>query len=314
MDHMKAVTVSIIVHNDFSHIRLALRSLVQGTDSPLTVYLTINSGKTDEIETLQAEFSPLEILVNHVPQGFAENHNRILRLAETEFVLVLNDDIEAAPHMIDKLMQYMEEHQEVGLVSPRVVNPDGTPQLMAFSDPSLLRMIYKLTGLGYFTRQGGFIRNWIIHSPLKRYLRTASLQTYRETQFVPVVVGVAMCVRRRAYQQAGLMDEDTRVYGEEYGWHWRLRQHGWKIALFVDTFVTHFNVEQPLRGWILGEHRKGMLNYYLRYRPKWQARVLRVAMFVLHALRAMLYLIFDIRQVSAEWKIAITALTFQPRF
>jgi GT2 family glycosyltransferase len=311
---MPAVTLSIIIHQDFSHIHRALTSIVSQTDLPLVIHLTLNAGDAAQMAAVQDAFPQVQVCINPEPRGFAENHNRVLRLAETDYVLLLNDDIEAPPHMIDRIVAFMEAHSTVGLVSPRVLNPDGSAQLMAFSDPTLPRMVYKLTGLGHLTRQGSAIRRWLTGSPLfRRLIRTASLQTYEQTRDVPVVVGVAMCVRRAAYQQAGLIDEDTRVYGEEYGWHWRLRQHGWRVVLLAETFITHFNTDQPLEGWKLAEHRKGMLSYFIRYRSRGQAFALRAAMFTLHTLRAGLCLIFAPRRARAEWGAARVALTFQPR-
>jgi GT2 family glycosyltransferase len=311
---MPDVTLSILIHQDFSHIRRALRSLLSHNQTPLIVHVTVNAGDAASAEQVRAEFPQIHLFINPEPRGFAENHNRVLRLADSAYVLLLNDDIEAAPGMVDRLVAHLEAHPDVGLVSPRVVSPDGSPQLMAFSDPTLPRMIYKLTGLGYLTRHGGAIRRWLTGSPLfRRVMRTASLQSYDETHSVPVVVGVAMCVRRAAYQQAGLIDEDTRVYGEEYGWHWRLRQQGWKVVLLADTSITHFNVEQPLEGWKLTEHRKGMLSYYLRYRPAWQGFVLRISIFILHGLRAALSLLFARERAQAEWAAARMAVRFQPK-
>src|SRR5688572_2244878 len=158
------VTVSIIVHNDFSRIQQAVDSLLKYTSLPLTIYITINTGMDTRVDELRRRFPDVRYVINDQPKGFAANHNAVMHLATTPYVLLLNDDVEVAPAMLDILVGYLEEHQEVGLVTPCVINPDGTPQLTAFSDPTLLRMLYKISGLGYWTRQGSWIRKLYIRS------------------------------------------------------------------------------------------------------------------------------------------------------
>jgi GT2 family glycosyltransferase len=303
------VTVSIIVHNDFSRIQQAVDSLLKYTSLPLTIYITINTGMDPKVDELRRRFPDVRYVINDQPRGFAANHNAVMRLATTPYVLLLNDDVEVAPAMLDILVGYLEEHQEVGLVTPCVINPDGTPQLTAFSDPTLLRMLYKISGLGYWTRQGSWIRKLYIRSGMSN---AASLKPCDVTRDVPVAVGVAMCVRRSACEDAGLMDEDTLVYGEEMGWHWRLRRAGWKIVVVADTHVTHFNVEQKLEGWVLAEHRRGILNYFCRYRCAWQAWSIRAGIVFFHGIRYFFNLIFN-RQAAPGDRLAVQmAIRFQP--
>src|SRR5690606_32239801 len=136
------------------------------------------------------------------------------------------------------------------------------------------------------------IRNFIIKSGLTNVLGTASLSNNTETQLVPAVVGVAMFVRREAYEQVGGMDEDTIVYGEEFTWQWRMKQAGWDIALVANESIKHFNVTQELIGWRLAEHRKGMLSFFCRHRPRWQVWILRASIIFFHGLRWLFHLFF----------------------
>jgi hypothetical protein len=310
---MQAIlTINLIVHNDYSHIHYALTSIIENTSCPLTIYITINTGTSDEFIMLKQAFPDVHYIVNDEPKGFAANHNAILKIAKTPYVALLNDDIELAPHAIDILIDYLEKNSSVGVVSPRIINPDGTPQLTTYSYPSLPRMIYKISGLGYLTRQGSQIRNFIINSGIARLIGVESLNKNETTRIVPVVVGVAMFARREAYQQVGILDEDTLVYGEEVAWHWRMNQAGWKVAVIADTYIIHYNVDKDLRGWQLAEHRKGMLNFFCRYRPKWQVRVLRLVMIVFHSLRWLFNLFFDRQRAEDDCLSIIVALKWQP--
>jgi N-acetylglucosaminyl-diphospho-decaprenol L-rhamnosyltransferase len=306
------LTVSIIIHNDFSHIAPALQSLYQHTSLPVRIYITVNAGSEADIERVRQAYPDLNLRINDQARGFATNHNDILRVADTPYTALLNDDITVHPGALDTLVTYLETHLDVGLVGPLVLNPDGTLQQSVFSDPSLFRMLYAISGLGRLTPHGGSVRRLLTRLGLAGRLGVESLKIDPGTRSVPVVVGVAMVVRREACLQAGLMDEATRFYGEEFGWHWRLRQYGWKIALVTEALVTHHNRAQDLSGWKLAEHRKAILNYYLLYRPQWQAFIIRISIIIAHLFWAVVFLPFRTQQARAHWGAVNVGLAWRP--
>ncbi len=310
---MSALTVSLIVHEDYSHITPALQSFYATTKTPSTVYLTINTGKDDPIAAIQAQFPDVHIQINDQPRSFAANHNAILQIAETEFVALLNDDIVLHDPTLDMLVDYLRTHSDVGLVGPALENPDGTPQVSAYSDPSLIRTLYRLSGFAALTHQQSTLRRWLKQIGLLRLFNIESLKENGGTRPVPVIKGVAMVARRSAYQQAGVMDEVTQAYGEEYGWHLRLRQAGWKIVLVEEAKLTHYGLGQArldLSGWVLVEDRKAILAYYLLYRPAWKAVVVRAVIVLSHAFYTLGWLPFDRNRARDHWKTVQMGLTF----
>jgi len=306
------LTIHIIIHRDYSHIRRALHSIIQNTSQSFLIYITINSGMSEEFAALKEDFPTVHYIVNENPKGFAENHNHALQIATTRYLLLLNDDIELRQNTIENVMRYLEANPTVGLASPRIVNPDETPHLTAFSYPTLSRMIYKVSGLGHLTRQGSIIRNFIIDSGIGSLIGTASLSDNFTTKLVPVIVGVAMFVRKEVFHQVGGMDEDTIVYGEEFAWQWRMKQVHWDIAMIADAEIVHFNTDKDIHGWKLGEHRKGMLNFFYRYRPRWQTWGLRMALVFFHGLRWLFNLIFDRKRAHGDWLALNVGLAWQP--
>jgi GT2 family glycosyltransferase len=296
MSSTPMITAHLIVHQDFSHIYDALRSLIENTHIPMQVVVTVNAGSIEDTEQLQHTFPNVHVKMNQQAHGFAANHNAVLRLANTPYVVLLNDDVVVQSNALDTLVAYLENHPEAGLVGPLIVNPDGSPQQSAFSDPSLFRMLYKISGLGHLTAHGSIVRRLVLQVGL---VNAASFQT--TSGDVPVIVGVCMVVRRSAYQMAGVMDEDTLVYAEEFGWQWRLRKQGWRVVLVSEARITHFNPQQELTGWRLAEHRKGILNYYLRYRSHWQALMIRAGIVFFHTLWAVLNMPFRHSEAHSHW-------------
>lgn len=305
------LTVSFIVHEDFSYIENAINSLFASSTTSFDVYLTINKGHQLQVDQICEKFPELHLKVNTYPQGFAANHNAVMRMATTPFVALVNDDVEFHPGAIDTLVEYLQTHSDAGIVGPLVENPDGTAQLSTFNDPTLLRMLYQISGLNHFTGHGGRIRRLANRLHVNRYLKIESLNPNLTVRDVPVVVGVAMVARRDAYLKAGLMDENTLVYGEEVGWHWRMRQKGFRVVFVPAARVTHFNQQQDLSGWKLAEHRKGILAYFLLYRPHWQAVIIRLGIAFFHALATFSLFFFNRQGASSHWQTTQMALKWK---
>lgn len=313
MNHQ--LTAHFIIHDDFSHINRALMSLRDGTQQPHAVWVTINRGAAEQVAAIGRRWPTVDIQQNAAPQGFAANHNAAMRRCQTPYIALLNDDIAVHPAALDHIMAYLEANPDVGLCSPQIVNPDGSAQLSSFSDLSLLRALYKISGLGKLTPHGGLVRRLMTRTGLARLLGLESLRPTtpadQQPRDVPVAVGVAMVVRRSAYESAGMMDEDTVMYGEEYGWHYRLRQAGWRVVLLPGATVTHYNPTTDLTGWKLAEHRKSLIALFTRYKPRWQSWLIRSAIVFFHSLYALLNWPFNRAESRAHAQAVRMALAFK---
>jgi GT2 family glycosyltransferase len=310
------LTVSMVVHQNFGFIEQALSTLYISTSLPLETYVIINAGEKSHVATLKSQFPQVHYIINDTPQGFAANHNMILRLARTDFIALLNDDILIHEHALDILVDYLQSHPDTGVAGPLLRNGDGTQQVSVYSDPRLLRSMYRVSGFAVFTSQNSKLRRVLIKSGLLRGLKVESLKFDNRARPVPIVKGAAMVIRRAAYEQVGGMDETTRAYGEEADWHWRFREAGWQIAFVPEAVITHFGAGQAnlqLRGWVLVEDRKAILYYYLKHRPSYQALLIRLTIVLSHFLWTLLWLLFDRKRASDHLQVVKMALSFRYR-
>jgi len=307
---MSELTVSIIVHQNFGYIQRALETLFAGTSCSMTVYVVINQGAREDIERLRTTFPQVHLVENDHPQGFAANHNQIMRLAQSDFVALLNDDIEIHLGALDRMCDYLKLHPQVGLAGASLINSDGTPQVSVYSDPRLPLTLYKISGVSRITAEGTRLRSLLQRLKI---IRLSSWVEQMEDREVNVVKGVAMVVRRTAYEQVGLMDEATRMYGEEIDWHLRFRKGGWIVAYIATAKVTHYGVGQRISCKTLVDDRISLLNYYLKHKPKWQAAVLRIAIFTTHSFGAMVCLPFNPEWAQAYWQTALMTARWQQR-
>ncbi|WP_373776647.1 glycosyltransferase, partial [Porphyromonas loveana] len=126
------ITASLVLYKSNSDaIRDVIRSFFSDTIFEKKLLLIDNS-PTDTLRSLQEE-RPDDILYlfNNKNVGFGTAHNIGVRAAQrfnSDFHLILNPDVEFGPDVIPSMVQYMEQHRDIGLMVPQVYYPDGKRQ------------------------------------------------------------------------------------------------------------------------------------------------------------------------------------------
>ena len=137
--------------------------------------------------------------------GYGKAHNIALRESayyKTDLHLVLNSDIRVSAADIDAMHDWMLANPEVGMLMPKVLNPDGTQQYVAKRLPSPLDV---------FGRR--FLPAWLMARRNKRYeLRDLDLNRPINA---PYLSGCFMLLSTKAAVEAGLFDERYFMYPED---------------------------------------------------------------------------------------------------
>ncbi|MCY4526978.1 MAG: glycosyltransferase family 2 protein [Anaerolineaceae bacterium] len=204
------------------------------------VVVVDNASDDDSVAMLRQEFPQVGVIANAVNSGYPAGNNLGLRQLGFEgagrirddaprHAMLLNPDTEVPPDALARLVDYMDTRPEIGIAGPRLVLPDGSLDLACRrSFPSPQVSLYRFTGLAsLFPR----------HRRFGRYNMTFA-DPEQELE-VDAVVGACMIVRGEAIAQAGLLDEDFFMYGEDLDWAWRIKAAGWKVYYQPRVVVQH---------------------------------------------------------------------------
>jgi GT2 family glycosyltransferase len=121
-------------------------------------------------------------------------------------------------------VRYLSEQPRVAAVGPRLINPDGSPQLSIERLPTLFREWWRLFHLDHLY-------------PVSQY--TKVVLGSRAPQRVEVLNGASLLLRADAVRPLGLFDEDYFVYSEEVDLCDRLGQAGWELHWLPEAIITH---------------------------------------------------------------------------
>jgi len=99
-----------------------------------------------ELMTERFEFLGCDYIFGHGNVGYGRGHNiAIDKSLETDadYHLVMNSDLTFEQGLLEKLAEYMEENKDVSCVMPKVLNYDGTDQMLAKRLPTPWDLIHR---------------------------------------------------------------------------------------------------------------------------------------------------------------------------
>ena len=163
--------------------------------------------------------------------GFAFGNNAGIGAAprsagHVDYVMLLNPDTIVHGGAIRALVDFMDSHQRVGIAGSRLENAEGTPECSAHNTPSPLGELESGARLGILSRA---LHRYAVSPPMR--------PAAHECDWVS---GASLIVRRKIFDDIGLLDEGYFLYFEEVDFCLRARRAGWKIWFVPQSRVVHF--------------------------------------------------------------------------
>jgi hypothetical protein len=161
--------------------------------------------------------------------GYAYGNNFAIRPALESpncppYFLLLNPDTTIYPNALKALVDFMEQHPDVGIAGSSFENNEG-PWSIAFRFPSILSEINDGLRLGVVTK---LLSHWKVAQEMTG--------EQRQIDWVP---GASMIIRRKVFDDIGLMDEGYFLYYEETDFCLQAKRAGWSCWYVPESRVIH---------------------------------------------------------------------------
>ena len=112
-------SVIILNWNGATMLRQYLPSVLAYT--PDADIIVADNGSTDDsLEVLKNEFPSVKTIVLDKNYGFAEGYNRAIEQVDSDYVVLLNSDVEVTDNWLAPLLDYLEDHPETAAVQPKI--------------------------------------------------------------------------------------------------------------------------------------------------------------------------------------------------
>ena len=239
---MKKVSVVILNWNGEEMLRRFLPFVVAYSQGEgVEVCVADNASSDGSLTLLETAFPSVRLVKLDANYGFAEGYNRALSQLDSEYVVLLNSDVEVTPHWLEPLVEYMDEHSEVAACQPKLLNQRN-------------KSFFEYAGAsgGYMDKYGyPFCRGRIFDVLEEDH---GQYDTARQVFWVS---GAAMFIRLKEYKEAGGLDKDFFAHMEEIDLCWRLNARSKTLVCVPQSVVFHVG------GGTLGKEnpRKTFLNF-----------------------------------------------------
>ncbi|MEK7780126.1 MAG: glycosyltransferase family 2 protein [Verrucomicrobiota bacterium] len=227
---MLDISIIIVSWNARNYLRQCLESIRVTGGTVVRDVIVVDNASTDGSPDMVAQDFPEVVLIRSDKNlGFSRANNLGIQKARGSCLALVNSDVVVHPDCFQKLITYLEQRPEVGLVGPKIFGGDGRLQRSCRLLPSVWNIICQTLGLDYALSRSSLFSG--------REMRHWKQENEAE---VEVLSGCFWLARTEAVNKVGVLDERFFFYAEDVDWCKRFRDANWKVVFFPEATATHF--------------------------------------------------------------------------
>ena len=250
MNKNRKISGCIVTYNNEDCIESCVRTILQHTSNEnFTLYVSDNGSTDNTLKIIEESFPQIIIIKNNINGGFGYGHNQVIKLLDSEYHFVINPDISIDCAVITELVSYMEQNLECAMITPQIVNLDGTEQHLPKRNPTIRYLIISKFG------------------PFKKYrkLYTRETEKLNDITSVDFCTGCFFGIRTSVFKELKGFDKRFFMYFEDADLSRRVREK-YQIIFYPYTYVYHAWHRDNTRSF------KGILRWgrsMIKYFGKW---------------------------------------------
>jgi GT2 family glycosyltransferase len=264
---MKDLSIIIVTYNSEGFIGECLDSLFKnifGLD--FEVIIVDNNSIDGTVNLIRKNFGDktnLKIIENKENIGFARGINEGIKISDGKKMLFLNPDTLIPVGSIEKLIKFLDERSNIGIIGCRTEDRAGRVKPSFGCFPRLWQEISLIFGF----------RKILGHVVYPNFLNRKKFFQNREVDWIS---GACFIVRQEVVAKIGLLDERFFMYFEDIDFCKRAKEVGYKTFYLGEIMVYHElgrSEERLFKKDLYGT--ESLLAYFGKYYPR-QVFVLKI--------------------------------------
>jgi GT2 family glycosyltransferase len=221
-----SAAIIILNYNDGSNT-LALAKKIENYSSFSKIILVDNCSTDDSFEKMNTAISDkIDVICTTENGGYAKGNNFGVSYAinkySPDYLFIANPDIMVTDDVAEKIMNALQGNPDFGLISCLVNQGYNIWNLPGFI--GILESLFLI----WFNLHKRMIKKRLIASP-------------HALKEIGVAEGSFFCIRRKAFETVGGLDERTFLYVEESILSKRLHNSGYKVGVLTKSYYDHFH-------------------------------------------------------------------------
>lgn len=231
--NMKKVSAIIVNYNT----RDILRDCIKNLDNKypnFELILIDNDSPDGSAEMVKEEFPkekyPWLKLIEAPNNGLAASSNIGLKHATGDYILYMGSDAFPEKGTIEGMVDYMEEHENVGISTCKLVQRDFKLDMDAhrgFPTPwvAITHFLWLDRMFPKSKLFNGYFKSW---------------ENMEAPHEIDLCISHFMLIKKEVFDDIGKWDEDFFLYGEDVDFCWRAKSKGWKIMYLPMWTAVHY--------------------------------------------------------------------------
>ncbi|MBE6488777.1 MAG: glycosyltransferase family 2 protein [Methanosphaera stadtmanae] len=209
--------VTVIIPN-YNNVKLLDNLLIslKKSDTPFKTVIVDNNSKDNSVELIKQKYPEVNLIENEVNKGFAKAVNQAIRVSDTKYVFLLNNDTTVCPNTISALLKTIKRDEKIFSV---------TSKMIQYHDKNLIDDAGDEYTLLSWSKKIGYNHD---------------ISEYNEDREVFGACAGAALYNRQYFDIIGLFDEDFESYVEDMDLNFRARIQGYKSYYSSNAIVYHY--------------------------------------------------------------------------
>lgn len=218
---MHRKTAIILVNwNSFYHTNNCIISIKESKATDYDIIVVDNGSEDASEKMLQESHQDIILIKSPVNSGFSGGNNLGLKYSiqnNYTYSFLLNNDTFVEPDFLTPLVNFMDEHSDVGAIQPKIFF--HTKRTILWNGGSVYNRFFGLTYSNRYLRQEG--------------------NQQKKIQRVDWITGCAFFIRNSTLQQTGLLSENMFIYFEDVDLSMRIKETGAHLIFNPNSVIYH---------------------------------------------------------------------------
>lgn len=227
------LSITIVNYNQKYFPKLCVEALKKSkTNFDFEIIVCDNASTDDSLAYLKkaAKADEIRLVEPGKNLGYGSGHNYAAKRAKGKYILILNTDITVEENTLQKLMDYLEKHKDVGMIGPKLMYHNGVIQQSCRRNAGLFDLFIKRSFLK---------KIW----PFKKRYQQYIMEDFRhnKTQEVDLITGAFMMMPKKLFDEVKGFDERYFLFMEDFDLCRKVHKAGYKVVYYPEAVATHYH-------------------------------------------------------------------------
>lgn len=260
--------------------------------TPAEIILVDNNSADTSLADVKKLKFPVKIIANKDNAGFGKGNNQGFRVAEGNYILLLNTDTIILHSAVSQSLNWLSSHPECYGCTAQLLNADKSIQASGGYFPNLLNVFTWCLGIDDLPFINSLVKPLHPHTP---HFYTHD-NFYLKDHPQDWVTGAYMLVRKNVLSEVEGFDPNYFMYGEELEMCYRIHLKNPQSQLWylVGPQIIHLGGASSANKQKIFDREYDGIHYFFQiHRPALEAKIVAVLIKINRLLRSTVYQLFS---------------------